>query len=87
MSKIFQLFEVWWAVQDSNLRPPVCKTDALPTELTAPNISLNDQNCKVNQGESQKSSQENITLTAFFVYSIKTQHRKTPIYVTKRASR
>jgi hypothetical protein len=20
----------WWAVQDSNLRPPVCKTDALP---------------------------------------------------------
>ena len=21
---------VWWAVQDSNLRPPVCKTDALP---------------------------------------------------------
>ena len=26
----------WWAVQDSNLRPPVCKTDALPTELTAP---------------------------------------------------
>lgn len=27
--------EDWWAVQDSNLRPPVCKTDALPTELTA----------------------------------------------------
>lgn len=25
----------WWAVQDSNLRPPVCKTEALPTELTA----------------------------------------------------
>lgn len=25
----------WWAVQDSNLRPPVCKTDALPAELTA----------------------------------------------------
>jgi hypothetical protein len=20
----------WWAVQDSNLWPPVCKTDALP---------------------------------------------------------
>ena len=20
----------WWAVQDLNLRPPVCKTDALP---------------------------------------------------------
>jgi hypothetical protein len=25
----------WWAVQDLNLRPPVCKTDALPAELTA----------------------------------------------------
>src|SRR5579872_6494771 len=24
-----------WAVQDSNLRPSVCKTDALPAELTA----------------------------------------------------
>jgi hypothetical protein len=21
---------LWWAVQGSNLRPPVCKTDALP---------------------------------------------------------
>lgn len=31
------LCEVWWAVMDSNQRPPVCKTDALPTELTAPN--------------------------------------------------
>jgi hypothetical protein len=25
-----------WAVQDSNLQPPVCKTDALAFELTAP---------------------------------------------------
>ena len=25
----------WWAMQDSNLRPPVCKTGALPTELIA----------------------------------------------------
>ncbi len=25
----------WWAVQDLNLRPPPCKGDALPTELTA----------------------------------------------------
>ena len=27
----------WWAVKDSNLWPPRCKRDALPTELTAPN--------------------------------------------------
>ena len=26
----------WWAVKDSNLWPPRCKRDALPTELTAP---------------------------------------------------
>ena len=25
----------WWAVRGSNPRPAVCKTDALPTELTA----------------------------------------------------
>lgn len=24
-----------WTVQDSNLRPPLCKSGALPTELTA----------------------------------------------------
>ena len=30
----------WWAVLDSNQRPPVCKTDALPAELTAPAISI-----------------------------------------------
>ena len=27
----------WWAVKDSNLWPPRCKRDALPTELTAQN--------------------------------------------------
>ena len=27
-------FVMWWVVQGSNLRPPACKTDALPTELT-----------------------------------------------------
>lgn len=32
---MYLLAGTWWAVQDSNLRPPVCKTDALPTELTA----------------------------------------------------
>ncbi len=26
---------LWWAMQGSNLRPSVCKTDALPTELIA----------------------------------------------------
>ena len=31
----FSLF--WWAVKDSNLWPPRCKRDALPTELTALN--------------------------------------------------
>ena len=25
----------WWAVLGSNQRPPPCKGDALPTELTA----------------------------------------------------
>ena len=25
----------WWTVGDSNSRPPRCKRDALPTELTA----------------------------------------------------
>jgi hypothetical protein len=45
--------EDWWAVQDSNLRPPVCKTDALPTELTAPNFRL--KNCRRKEGESQSS--------------------------------
>lgn len=27
--------EKWWAVRGSNPRPAVCKTDALPAELTA----------------------------------------------------
>jgi hypothetical protein len=27
----------WWAMRDSNPRPPRCKRDALPTELIAPN--------------------------------------------------
>lgn len=26
---------LWWAVRDSNPRQSVCKTDTLPTELTA----------------------------------------------------
>jgi hypothetical protein len=26
----------WWEVQDSNLRHPACKADALPAELTSP---------------------------------------------------
>lgn len=30
-----QRVKFWWAVQDSNLRPTECKSDALPTELTA----------------------------------------------------
>ena len=25
----------WWAVEDLNLWPPACKTNALPAELTA----------------------------------------------------
>ncbi len=28
----------WWAVTGSNCRPPRCKREALPTELTAPHI-------------------------------------------------
>ena len=27
-------FQKWWIVRGSNSRPSVCKTDALPTELT-----------------------------------------------------
>ena len=30
-------FFVWWGVQGSNLWPPACKADALPTELTPHN--------------------------------------------------
>ena len=44
--------EGWWAVQDSNLRPPVCKTDALPTELTAHKFHV--LNCKEKIRASQK---------------------------------
>ena len=29
--------EAWWAVRGLNPRPPACKADALPTELTARN--------------------------------------------------
>lgn len=29
------LYLLWWAVQDLNLWPPPCESDALPTELTA----------------------------------------------------
>ena len=29
--------ELWWAVQDLNLRPLACEASALTTELTAPN--------------------------------------------------
>ena len=36
----------WWAVKDSNLWPPRCKRDALPTELTAQNGCLVHYNCK-----------------------------------------
>jgi hypothetical protein len=46
----------WWAVLDSNQRPPVCKTDALPTELTAPLKQGNLQtrmNCNVKDLKSQ----------------------------------
>ena len=28
--RIVPYFYEWWAVRDLNLRPPVCKTDALP---------------------------------------------------------
>ena len=30
-----KLFISWWAEQGSNLRPPACKADALPAELSA----------------------------------------------------
>lgn len=46
-------FKDWWAVQDSNLRPPVCKTDALPAELTA--LIFNGLNFKGNPGLSQRN--------------------------------
>lgn len=43
-------------MQDSNLRPPVCKTDALPTELIALISTLiNDQNCNRKYQESQRT--------------------------------
>ncbi len=28
----------WWSVRDSNPRPPACKADALPTELTPQSV-------------------------------------------------
>lgn len=34
---IFKLSDIWWAVQDLNLRPLPCKGNALPAELTARN--------------------------------------------------
>ena len=30
--------KTWWALQGSNLRPPACKADALPAELSAPQL-------------------------------------------------
>lgn len=34
LTGLFDSF-AWWAVRDSNPRQSVCKTDTLPTELTA----------------------------------------------------
>ena len=52
----FALGNDWWAVLDSNQRPPVCKTDALPTELTAQNrVIFKQKNCNVKDLKSQKT--------------------------------
>lgn len=41
----------WWAVRDSNPRQSVCKTDTLPTELTARALFfLGEAACSVKQG-------------------------------------
>lgn len=41
----------WWAVRDSNPRQSVCKTDTLPTELTAHALFfLGEAACSVKQG-------------------------------------
>lgn len=32
----------WWAILDSNQRPPRCQRDALPTELTAPDNRISN---------------------------------------------
>lgn len=53
-------------MQDSNLRPPVCKTDALPAELTARGSrKLHELNCKVKGNQSQKE------LINFFIHKKK----------------
>lgn len=54
-------------MQDSNLRPPVCKTDALPTELTAHSKfiqSLREYQTKV------KAKKLKIFIRAIFLYTL-----------------
>ena len=38
----FICLDLWWAVEDSNLRLPACKAGALTTELTAHMLSGNN---------------------------------------------
>ena len=55
----------WWAVLDSNQRPPVCKTDAIPTELTAlkqGNLQTKE-NCNVKDLKSQNQLIRPICIT------------------------
>lgn len=54
-----RISEEWWAVQGSNLRPPVCKTGALPTELTAL-CNADERNCTEDSGKSQRKSADSV---------------------------
>ena len=37
-SKAVKTLEIWWVVTGSNRRPSACKADALPAELTTPDV-------------------------------------------------
>ena len=47
---------IWWAMRDSNSRPPRCKRDALPAELIAQGSFFNKSTKRIGMYISKKKS-------------------------------